>query len=110
MSLLPEPLGHSTDPTAKRFIAVAHAFAPSYCGGYCGRSFLYSGPGCGGWCGVGASARPPDSGENSGGGRGPGDLQWSLTFGPKLPHSGHRYCSPSASSSNWPMIVDSFSI
>ena len=43
-------------------------------------------------------ARPADSGENSGRGRGRGDLQWSLTFGPKLPHCGHRYCSPLASS------------
>ncbi len=33
---------------------VATAFAPSYCGGYCGRSFLYSGPGRGG-CGVGGT-------------------------------------------------------
>ena len=56
------------------------------------------------------SARPPDSGENSGGGRGRGDLQYSLTFGPKLAHCVHRYCSPPASSTKLPMIVDSFSI
>ncbi len=41
---------------------------------------------------------PADSGENSGGGRGRGDLQWSLTFGPKLPPSAlrvsHRESAP----------------
>ena len=52
---------------------------------------------------------PADSGENSGGGRGRGDLQWSLTFGPKLPHCGHRYCSPPASSTSCAMIFDIFS-
>ena len=57
-----------------------------------------------------ASARPADSGENSGGGRGRGDLQWSLTFGPKLPHCGHRYGSPPASSTNRSIMSDSFSI
>ncbi len=36
-------------------IFLGGAFAPSYCGGYCGRSFLYSGPGRGGWCGVGGA-------------------------------------------------------